>query len=32
MTAMTVKDLAMEMIDLREEFLHANVVKERTAE
>jgi len=32
MTAMTIKDLAIEMIDLREEFLHADAVKERTAE
>lgn len=32
MTAMTMKDLAIEMIDLREEFLHAYAVKERTAE
>ncbi len=32
MTAMTLKDLAVEMIDLREEFLHANAVKEGTSE
>lgn len=32
MTAMTLKDLAIEMIDLREEFLNADAVKEGTAE
>ncbi|AOH54425.1 PTS cellobiose transporter subunit IIA [Peribacillus muralis] len=32
MTAMTLKDLAIEMIDLREEFSHAGTVKEGTAE
>ena len=32
MTAMTLKDLAVEMIEMREEFLGANSIKEETVE
>ncbi|MGE7602625.1 PTS lactose/cellobiose transporter subunit IIA [Peribacillus sp. NPDC097675] len=32
MTAMTLKDLAVEMIEMREEFLGANTIKEETVE
>lgn len=32
MTAMTLKDLAVEMIEMREEFLSANTIKEETVE
>ena len=32
MTAMTLKDLAVEMIEMREEFLGSNSIKEETVE